>query len=108
MEEKGGSIGGQAPASEKATTPGMWLVYVLVCADASLYCGVTNDLPRRLARHEAGTGARYTRGRGPFEVVYLEPCADQGEALRREYAIKRLSRVAKLAICARSARKRSR
>lgn len=46
-----------------------WHLYVLRCADGSLYCGITNDLPRRLAQHERGTGARYTRGRGPLKLV---------------------------------------
>ncbi len=67
-----------------------WLVYVLRCGDGTLYTGVTNDLPRRLAAHAAGRGARYTRGRGPFRVVHVEEATGRGAALRREAEIKRL------------------
>lgn len=67
-------------------------VYLLRCGDGSLYAGVTNDLPRRLAKHRAGQGAKYTRGRGPLTLVYSESCPDRPAALCREAAIKRLSR----------------
>jgi len=77
-----------------------WLVYVLRCADGTLYTGITNDLPARLAAHGTPRGARYTRGRGPFLVVYREPCDGKPEALRRERAIKRLSTAGKRALCA--------
>lgn len=77
-----------------------WCVYMLRCADGSLYTGATNTLTRRLALHQAGKGARYTRGRGPLAVVYVEPCLDRSEALRREAALKRLDRTAKLRLCA--------
>ena len=77
-----------------------WLVYVLECGDATLYTGVTNDLPRRLRAHETGRGARYTRGRAPFVVRYTEPARSRSAALSREHAIKRLSRPAKLALVA--------
>ena len=75
-----------------------WIVYVLRCADGSLYTGITNDLPRRLAAHRAGTASRYTRARGPVRVVHREPAADRGAALKREAAIKRLPRARKLAL----------
>ncbi|HYR31373.1 MAG TPA: GIY-YIG nuclease family protein [Gemmatimonadales bacterium] len=75
-----------------------WIVYMLRCADGSLYTGITNDLRRRLAAHRAGTASRYTRTRGPVSVVHREPAADRGAALRREAAIKRLPRTAKLAL----------
>jgi len=75
-----------------------WTVYVLRCGDGSLYTGITNDLRRRLAAHRAGTASRYTRARGPVRVVHREPAADRGAALRREAAIKRLPRLAKLAL----------
>jgi putative endonuclease len=78
---------------EKVATP--WFVYVLRCRDGSLYTGVTTDVAARLAAHNDGQGARYTRGRGPVELVYVEPQDDRGAALRREAAIKRLSRAAK-------------
>ena len=72
-----------------------WVVYILKCADESLYTGITNDLDARLAAHEEGTGAKYTKGRGPFEVVYTEDCADRSEASKREFAIKKLNRAEK-------------
>jgi putative endonuclease len=75
-----------------------WLVYVLRCADDTLYTGVTTDLARRLAEHLQGCGARYTRGRGPFTVHYQEPAPSRGAALAREAAIKRLTRQRKLAL----------
>lgn len=68
-----------------------WVVYLLRCGDGSLYTGITNDLTRRLRQHQEGKGARYTRGRGPLTLVYIERFATRGEALRREAAIKRLS-----------------
>jgi putative endonuclease len=68
----------------------VWLLYLLRCRDGSLYCGITNDLPKRLAAHHAGRGARYTRGRGPLELVHQEVCADRSAALRREAAVKKL------------------
>lgn len=77
-----------------------WQVYILRCRDGTLYTGITDDFPRRLAAHRAGKGAKYTRGRAPLIPVYREDCADKSAALRREYAIKRLSREEKLALCA--------
>ncbi len=67
-----------------------WLVYLLRCADGSLYTGITNDLARRLRAHESGRGSRYTRSRLPVEPVWTRPCASRGEALRLEARIKRL------------------
>lgn len=77
-----------------------WYVYMLRCADESLYTGVTNDLVARLEQHQLGKGARYTRSRLPVELVYEEPVADRSTALRREIAIKQLTRSAKLALLA--------
>lgn len=79
----------------------MWTVYVVRCADDSLYCGITNDLPGRLAAHEAGKGAKYTRGRGPLEVVFTRRTRSKSRALRLEHAIKALPREQKLAKAAR-------
>lgn len=76
----------------------MWSVYLLRCGDGTLYCGITNDLAGRLAAHEAGRGAKYTRGRGPLEVVYERRVRDKRRALRVEAELKRLSRTAKLAL----------
>ena len=75
-----------------------WTVYILRCGDGSLYTGCTNDLPRRLAAHQRGKGAKYTRSRPPVALVYREAAADKSAALRREAAIKRLPRAKKLAL----------
>jgi putative endonuclease len=75
-----------------------YYVYLLRCGDDSLYCGITNDLSARIAAHAAGKGARYTRGRGPLELVLKRRCRDKGSALRLEHAIKQLDRAAKLAL----------
>jgi putative endonuclease len=83
-------------------------VYLLRCRDGSLYAGATNDLARRLERHARGEGARYTRSRLPVVLVHAERAADRGAALRREAAVKRLSRAEKLALVARTARRRAR
>jgi len=75
-----------------------WFVYILRCADDTLYTGVTTDIERRLAEHNAGDGqgARYTRSRRPVHLAYLEPASDRAAACRREAAIKRLRRCEKL------------
>ena len=75
-----------------------WTVYILACADGTLYTGITSDLPRRLAQHEGGTGAKYLRSRGPLTVLYTETQPDRGAASRREAAIKALSRAEKLSL----------
>ena len=74
----------------------IWWLYLLRCGDGTLYCGIALDVEARLKQHQEGKGAKYTRGRGPLEVVYREGCLSQTEALRRERAVKRLSRAAKL------------
>ena len=78
----------------------MWTVYILQCRDGTLYTGITDNLPRRLAAHNAGKGAKYTRSRLPVELVYQEAVPDRSAALRREAAIKRLDRRRKLALIA--------
>jgi len=85
-------------AGGRLTPRGSWRVYFLRCGDGSLYAGATNDLARRVARHAAGKGGRYTRSRLPVVLVYDEPLRGRGAALRREAALKRLSRTAKLAL----------
>lgn len=75
-------------------------VYILRCKDGSLYTGWTDNLEHRLKMHQSGKGAKYTKGRGPLELVYSEQLADKSAALKREYAIKRLSRTDKLKLCA--------
>ncbi len=72
-----------------------WFVYILRCRDASLYTGIARDVAARIAVHEAGRGAKYTRGRGPFVLCAQRRCSSQGEALRLEYAVKQLSRADK-------------
>lgn len=67
-------------------------VYILKCKDNTLYTGYTINVTKRLEVHESGKGAKYTRGRGPFEVVFTESYASKEEALRKEYAIKQLTR----------------
>ena len=73
-------------------------VYMLRCADDSLYCGWTTDVERRLAAHRSGTASRYTRSRRPVELAVVIPVADRSAALREEARIKRLSRPAKIAL----------
>ena len=74
----------------------MWLVYILECADKSLYTGITSDLEKRMSVHAAGKGAKYTKHRGPLILRYTETLDSKGAALRREAAIKSLDRTAKL------------
>ncbi|MEG0304873.1 MAG: GIY-YIG nuclease family protein [Oscillospiraceae bacterium] len=75
-------------------------VYLLQCADGSLYTGWTNDLEKRVAAHSSGHGAKYTRSRLPVRLVYHEEIEEKGDALRREAEIKRLSRANKLCLFA--------
>jgi len=75
-----------------------WTVYILRCGDGTLYTGCTNDLTRRLKAHQGGKGAKYTRSRPPVALAYQETMADKSAALRREAAIKRLTRQEKLAL----------
>ena len=72
--------------------------YILRCADGTLYTGWTNDLDKRLAAHNAGTAAKYTRPRRPVTLVYQEAFPTKEEAMRREWQIKRLTRAEKLAL----------
>ena len=76
-----------------------WVVYILECADGSLYTGITTDLEGRIAAHESGKGARYTRGRGPFTLMYSEECDTRSAASKREMSIKSLGRAEKLRLC---------
>jgi putative endonuclease len=72
-----------------------WFVYVARCADGTLYTGIALDVAARIAAHDAGRGARYTRGRGPLVLRAVRRCASKGDALRLELAIKRLPRADK-------------
>jgi predicted GIY-YIG superfamily endonuclease len=73
---------------------------MLRCADGTLYTGVARNVKDRVAMHTEGRGARYTRGRGPFELCAVRRCADKGRALRLEYAVKQLTRAQKEALLA--------
>jgi putative endonuclease len=72
-----------------------WFVYLARCADGTFYSGIALDVAARIAAHDAGRGARYTRGRGPLALCAVWRCASKGEALRQELALKRLSRAEK-------------
>jgi putative endonuclease len=69
-----------------------WYLYIARCADGSLYTGIARNVRERIAQHDAGRGARYTRGRGPLSLCASRRCATQGDALRLELAVKRLPR----------------
>jgi putative endonuclease len=73
-----------------------WKLYILRCGDGSLYTGIAVDIAARLEQHRSGKGAKYTRGRGPLELVYTEECGTHSEALKRELAVKALPRAEKL------------
>jgi len=75
-----------------------WYVYILLCGDGSLYTGISDRPSERLEAHRAGRGAKYTKGRGPLSIVYLESCAGRSEALSREAAVKKLTRLQKWAL----------
>ncbi len=81
-----------------------WFVYVARCADASLYTGIARDVATRIAQHDAGKGARYTRGRGPLSVCAVRKCTSKGDALRLELAIKALTRDEKEHLIAKKSR----
>lgn len=80
---------------QPTAAPGTWAVYLLRCADDTLYCGCTNDVARRLAAHARGR-VKYTRGRLPVELAHVETVADKSAALKRELEWKRLRRAEKL------------
>ena len=83
---------------DHADSPEKAYVYILRCADGTLYCGWTNDLAARLDAHNSGKGAKYTRGRSPLALKYREACGTHSDALKRELEIKHLSREEKLAL----------
>lgn len=69
-----------------------WYLYILRCGDGTLYTGITTDVEKRLEVHRSGKGAKYTRGRAPLELVYRENCGSHSDALKRELAVKALTR----------------
>lgn len=77
---------------------GNWYLYILRCGDDTLYTGITNDVEKRLEAHRAGKGAKYTRGRSPLELAYREHCGSHSDALKREAAVKKLTRQQKEAL----------
>lgn len=76
-----------------------WYVYILKCGDGSLYTGITNNLEKRMQEHEKGAGAKYTRGKAPFTIIYKESCPDRRDASRKEAEIKKLTRSEKMVLC---------
>ncbi len=89
------------PRRKPAAKKSRWFVYVIECADRTFYTGVTTHVAARVATHNAGKGAKYTRGRRPVALRHVERARDRGAALRREHAIKRLPRAAKQKLFAR-------
>lgn len=73
----------------------MWTVYILECSDGSYYTGITRNLSRRISQHQAGSAAKYTKGRTPIKLIYRESCADRSKATKREMEIKALKKVQK-------------
>ena len=69
-----------------------WYLYILRCADGTLYTGITTNVERRLEAHRSGKGAKYTRGRSPLELAYREECGSHSDALKRELLVKKMSR----------------
>ena len=82
----------------KSPTTDPWFVYILRCADRSLYTGITTDVIRRFRQHNGGTASRYTRSRLPVKVVYQESQPNRSSALKRELAVKAMTRKVKLAL----------
>ena len=91
-------------AAKRRKIAASWWLYIARCADGTLYTGVARDVAARIAQHDAGKGARYTRGRGPLCVVLRGRCKTQGEALRLELRVKALPREEKEALIARPRR----
>ena len=85
---------GRKPKAKPLESP--WHVYLVRCGDGSLYTGITKEVNRRLKQHNAGTASRYTRSRRPVKLVYQENHPDQSSALKREAAIKAMTRQEKL------------
>ena len=73
----------------------IWYLYILRCKDGTLYTGITDNVERRFKAHSEGKGAKYTRGRGPLELVYVEECTDKSAALKREHEVKSMTRAQK-------------
>ena len=87
-----------SPLKKTRLGSGSWVVYILECRDRTLYTGISRDLKRRLEEHRKGRASRYTRGRSPVRLIYQEYCDDRSAALKREAAIKSLSRAGKMSL----------
>lgn len=85
-------------ATQNAHAMTNYSVYIVQCADGTLYTGIAKDLQTRIEHHNSGTGAKYTRMRRPVKLVFNQTCDSHSAALKREYAIKQLSRKQKLAL----------
>ncbi len=88
--------------------PSHWIVYILECADQTLYTGITNDLDHHINEHENGSGAKYTRGRAPFKLLYKGTHSTRSQALKREAEIKSFDKAAKLELVSACLRRKSR
>ena len=75
-----------------------WCVYILKCSDNTYYTGITNNIKRRIKQHETNKGAKYTKGRGPFALVYQDKCKDRSDASRKECVIKKLPLAKKISL----------
>lgn len=82
----------------RSSPPKPWSVYILKCADDSLYTGISNDVQARLKAHENGKGAKYTKARRPLTLIYQEPAKNRSEASKREAEIKKMPRALKVAL----------
>ncbi|MGC1453681.1 MAG: GIY-YIG nuclease family protein [Nitrospirota bacterium] len=85
------------PTKKRTRRASAWSLYTLKCRDGTLYTGITTDLSRRVRQHNDGTASRYTRSRLPVKLIFSEPCRGRSQALKREYAMKQLSRKEKIA-----------
>jgi len=80
------------PVKKKKKKAAAWLLYVLKCRDNTLYTGITTDVSRRVEQHNSGSASHYTRSRLPVTLIFSEPCRGRSQALKKEYAMKQLSR----------------
>jgi len=80
------------PAKKRRKKAAAWQLYVLKCRDNTLYTGITIDVSRRVQQHNSGSASRYTRSRLPVKLIFSEPCRSRSQALKKEFAMKRLSR----------------
>ena len=93
------NVSGLITLAELAKTKeGSWCVYILKCRDDTLYTGITNNIEKRIEDHEKGIGAKYTKGRGPFEIIFKEIHPNRSLASKKESEIKKLSKKEKLAL----------